>query len=185
MTAVNFQQYTELAHETAEYPEDQAVMYLALGLADEAGEALESAREEPRGAYHWKQEVTDEVGDVFWYTAELSRRVGELDEPAAPGPMDIEKGVESLHEVQTTAAKVCGKVKKALRDDGGEITENRSRDIQRLCALVKIKLEATCHHLGLGPPEYVMGRNLEKLQDRDSRGLIKGDGEGTNRISTA
>lgn len=184
----SFPEYASHTHKTAKYPEDDAVLYLVLGLADELGEALEKARHEPRGGVNWKQKLTAEIGDVFWYVSELGRHLGhEFEEipPHTHSPMEMSRGMKDLEDALDEATKACGGVKKAIRDDGGEITRERSSRLVRAVCQVKVKLESACHHFGLGPPEYVLERNLEKLQVRDAQGLIKGEGEGTNRVSTS
>lgn len=80
---ITFREYSETAAKTAQYPEDQGIVYCAFGLSNEAGEALgklkklirdhdnfEKALEENRLA------VADELGDVLWYLSQLAREIG-------------------------------------------------------------------------------------------------------------
>ena len=68
------------ALETAIYPEQYRVIYPALGLAGEAGEAADKVKKILRG----DSELTDErrkaialeIGDVLWYCATLAHDLG-------------------------------------------------------------------------------------------------------------
>lgn len=74
------------------------------------------------------------------------------------------------------AGEVVGKVKKILRDDNGYISEDRKSqivdelgDVLWYCAMIADELQ-----VNLG---YVAGKNLNKLEDRKERGVIKGSGD--------
>ena len=78
---MNFSQYQSQAHETAVYPQEQALAYLALGLAGEAGELANKVKKILRGDFSLgnggrKHELVMELSDVLWYCAELSRHLG-------------------------------------------------------------------------------------------------------------
>ena len=70
---MNFEMYQLLTEKTAIYPEDEAITYLTLGVAGEAGEIAEKVKK-------WKREddptyiedIEKEIGDVLWYLARLS-----------------------------------------------------------------------------------------------------------------
>lgn len=78
----SFQHYQEKTRETAIYPEDQALEYLALGLNGEAGEVAEKIKKYVRGdniqldTPEGQKKLARELGDVLWY---LTRLVDELD----------------------------------------------------------------------------------------------------------
>ena len=74
------------------------------------------------------------------------------------------------------AGEVAGKVKKILRDDASFISPERHEqlvdelgDVLWYCAMVAEELD-----VNLG---YVASKNLEKLEDRMSRGKIQGSGD--------
>ena len=77
-------EYQSLAADTAVHPEgDDAIVYLALGLAGEAGEVAESIKKWQRGASaegeldtERLEDVPEEVGDVIWYAARLTDELG-------------------------------------------------------------------------------------------------------------
>lgn len=72
----DFTHYQEKTSETAIYPEDQALEYLALGLNGEAGEVAEKIKKHIRDGKELDEDFAKELGDVLWY---LTRLVDELD----------------------------------------------------------------------------------------------------------
>jgi NTP pyrophosphatase (non-canonical NTP hydrolase) len=71
-----FDEYQTKTGETVEYPEDQALEYLALGLNGEAGEVAEKVKKHIRDGKNLDENFAKELGDVLWY---LVRLVDELD----------------------------------------------------------------------------------------------------------
>lgn len=77
---MDFDTYQEKALTTAQYPADQALPYLALGLAGEAAEVANKVKKILRGDYDDNPEkaeavlegITKELGDVLWYIAVLA-----------------------------------------------------------------------------------------------------------------
>lgn len=74
------------------------------------------------------------------------------------------------------AGEVAGKLKKALRDDDGIITPERRMqllsevgDVLWYVAMVAMELNCTLSDVAV--------MNLDKLGDRDARGVIGGDGD--------
>ena len=74
------------------------------------------------------------------------------------------------------AGEVAGKLKKAIRDEGGVLSESRKQDLLSelgdvlwYCAMVAMELDATLTSVAQG--------NLDKLFDRKDRGVIGGDGD--------
>lgn len=74
------------------------------------------------------------------------------------------------------AGEVAGKLKKAIRDEGGEITPERKAvllselgDVLWYVAMVAAELNTTLSEVAV--------MNLDKLGDRDTRGVIGGDGD--------
>ena len=64
-------QYQKQAAETAIYPKDKALEYLALGLVGEAGEVANKIKKVIRDGTS-PDSVIHELGDVLWYLAMLS-----------------------------------------------------------------------------------------------------------------
>lgn len=71
-------EYQESTRLTAIYPKDQAITYLALGLASEAGEVAGKIKKVIRDqsafdlSTEWKKDFLSEVGDVLWYIARIA-----------------------------------------------------------------------------------------------------------------
>ena len=71
-------QYQKQAAETAIYPKNKALEYLALGLVGEAGEVANKIKKVIRDgpSPHFEENVMQELGDVLWYLAMLSTELG-------------------------------------------------------------------------------------------------------------
>jgi NTP pyrophosphatase (non-canonical NTP hydrolase) len=74
------------------------------------------------------------------------------------------------------AGEVAEKVKKALRDDHGIISEERRIGLKKELGDVLWYLAQACTELGLHL-EDVAEANLAKLADRDARGVRSGSGD--------
>ena len=74
--------YERLAGETAIFPKEKALEYLALGLTSEAGEVAGKVKklirdgEDKEGFELKKIAISHEIGDVLWYCAMLAKEVG-------------------------------------------------------------------------------------------------------------
>ncbi|MFB6145112.1 MAG: nucleoside triphosphate pyrophosphohydrolase family protein [Candidatus Nanohaloarchaea archaeon] len=80
---MEFNHYQDRTEETAIYPEDDAVNYLALGLNGEAGEVAEKIKKSIRDDKELGDDMKKELGDVLWYLARLADELGfELDDVA-------------------------------------------------------------------------------------------------------
>lgn len=76
-----FNEYQVSTATTAIYPREQALSYLTLGLAGEAGEVANKVKKIIRdtGGHvndQKKKEIIDELGDVMWYISELCTELG-------------------------------------------------------------------------------------------------------------
>lgn len=73
---MNFNDYQKEAVKTAIYPEDFKLIYPALGLAGETGECVEKIKKLCRGDFQltkeYKELIAKELGDVFWYAANIA-----------------------------------------------------------------------------------------------------------------
>lgn len=80
---MEFDEYQEVTGETAVYPEDKAVEFLALGLNGEAGEVAEKIKKHMRDGKDLDEELRDEIGDCLWYISRLLDELGfSMDEAA-------------------------------------------------------------------------------------------------------
>jgi NTP pyrophosphatase (non-canonical NTP hydrolase) len=71
--------YQHGARLTAQYPDNAEILYPAMGMAGEAGEALEKVKKALRkgGVEHFEawidhEGLVKELGDVLWYVANLA-----------------------------------------------------------------------------------------------------------------
>jgi len=71
---LTWQDYQEATRETAVYPKCEALQYLTLGLASEAGEVASLVKKWIRGDRECIDEelMEKELGDVLWYLARLA-----------------------------------------------------------------------------------------------------------------
>ena len=74
--------YEARAGQTAIFPKEKALEYLALGLTSEAGEVAGKVKklirdgEDVEGFEMKKLLIADEIGDVIWYCAMMAKEVG-------------------------------------------------------------------------------------------------------------
>ena len=74
--------YENLAGQTAIFPEEKALEYLALGMTSEAGEVAGKVKklirdgEDKEGFEMKKLAIASEIGDVLWYCAMMAKEVG-------------------------------------------------------------------------------------------------------------
>jgi len=74
--------YEQQAGETAIFPKDRALEYLALGMTSEAGEVAGKVKklirdgEDVEGFELKKIAIASEIGDVLWYCAMMAKEVG-------------------------------------------------------------------------------------------------------------
>ncbi len=85
---MEFDDYQGKTGETAVYPEDKAVEYLALGLNGEAGEVAEKVKKSIRDDKELGEDLRDEIGDCLWYIARLLDELGYDMSEAAEANID-------------------------------------------------------------------------------------------------
>lgn len=74
------------------------------------------------------------------------------------------------------SGELCGKLAKALRDNGGHITPEKKLEISKEAGDVLWELAEICTCLGLSL-EDVMEQNIKKLEDRKNRNVLSGSGD--------
>jgi NTP pyrophosphatase (non-canonical NTP hydrolase) len=74
------------------------------------------------------------------------------------------------------AGEVAEKVKKALRDDGGVLTDERREALSRELGDVLWYLSQVATEAGLDLEE-IAAENLDKLFSRQERGVLRGSGD--------
>ena len=65
--------YENYASQTAIFPKEKALEYLALGLTSEAGEVAGKVKKLIRDGKGDKKAIAAEIGDVLWYCAMLAK----------------------------------------------------------------------------------------------------------------
>ena len=159
-------------------------IYPALGLVDETVELLDVL---DKGLYRYRHEVIKEMGDVLWYLTALANDlgldmasvVGLGEEPAIRGPDGIPDAKLAKHLLiifLRGAGKIAGRVKKALRDDGGEITADRLADLSERLLIQTLIFHGVCSFLNQ-TVQGVAEENMNKLGDRQNRNVLEGDGD--------
>lgn len=181
--------YPTEAGVTALYPNrGNNFYYAAMGLSGECGEggiaaieAWDTHDELGLGA----DQYIKELGDILWYLAAVCHELGlDLLETFSDAKHDnicfdcCDRDTLLHYHVITTAAagRVIEHAKKAMRDDAGKITTWRKSKIRPeliQCA----RFWCVCCYIVGCPPEEVARRNIEKLRDRQQRGVLHGDGD--------
>lgn len=174
MNRLTLDEYQAEARATAIYP--GSLLYPALGLAGEIGEFIEAVTED-------SDNPEKEAGDIMWYIANVAHDAGlKLSECAGIAGFPRGKIVWSVDELFDSLPILCGKicenVKKAFRDNGGELTDERRNNVRKLLGELIRALSAICYNMLYEQAnlEAVASDNLAKLKDRAERGKLKGDG---------
>jgi NTP pyrophosphatase (non-canonical NTP hydrolase) len=74
------------------------------------------------------------------------------------------------------AGEVAEKMKKIIRDNNGEVTEEKKQEIKKELGDVLWYIGAMCSELKISMDE-VAQMNIEKLFSRKDRGVLHGDGD--------
>ena len=74
------------------------------------------------------------------------------------------------------AGEVQGKIKKIIRDNGGIITPEASEEIKKELGDTLWYIASMCDNLGITLTD-VANSNIEKLHDRQKRGVLGGSGD--------
>lgn len=74
------------------------------------------------------------------------------------------------------AGEVQGKIKKIIRDNGGIITPEATKEIKKELGDTLWYIASMCENLGI-TLEDVAIKNIEKLHDRQKRDVIGGSGD--------
>lgn len=172
---LSLNEYQNEAIRTAIYPEDQGLAYTTLGLSSEVGELAEAWL---RGR---TSDVIKELGDNYWYVAAIAHVMGEtlenvfvfanIDERIHY--LDLE---ELFVELAVQAGEIAGASKKAIRDNGGVLTEVGYDKTMDALANTLVVLDTLALHFD-STPAGVQAANLDKLADRQRRNVIGGSGD--------
>lgn len=170
-----FDEYANWTESVAKYPPTAEPFYLALGIADEAGELSKAMPGEER---------LKEGGDVLWYAARYATKVlgvnfsavvADAISRAHPAPnITLPAPNITLH-----VGILCGVEKKRIRDGSRWTNEVRAeKAANAYAALVNVvawvlwELSAAGYTL-----EEAVNANMGKLTKRLEAGTIHGDGD--------
>lgn len=168
-------EYQTGAVSTAIYPGKLA--YPTLGLCGEVGELVDACTNGK------DEDVPKEIGDVLWYIANVSNDT-DTELSSICKRKTFQNGSELFvfwdaaevgAEMCVQAGIVAENVKKTIRDNEGNLQPKRLKNIVgALKRLMEALSEvANCYDTTL---EVCAKMNLAKLQSRQERGKLKGDG---------
>lgn len=173
---MDWKDYQKSALTTAIYPKGiTGITYTILGLNDEMGELCEAINTPER---------SKELGDVFWYVACFAHEIG-IDISAADAKAMKEVSciptagnvLLPLDKMRLCAARICGHVKKYIRDEGAKLLSIEKKDlIFKEISDIILCIYCICAYSGFSWNE-VAQQNLDKLKSRQERGKIQGSGD--------
>lgn len=167
---MNLDDYQKQAYKFAVYPETNKIIYPALGLCNEAGELCGKVKKWLRGDYEElpTEAIADELGDVLWYLAALCTDCGHN--------MSSDLRVGGTFNLKGSTMPLYGDLPKEVIELANAAAQASLFPNWDTLSNVLIH----CHSISLCldiPLETIAQRNLAKLLDRESRGVIKGDGD--------
>jgi NTP pyrophosphatase (non-canonical NTP hydrolase) len=164
---MQFREYQEKAAQTAIYPTQYRLIYPTIGLSNELGEVVEEVEGEGDPI-----KVVNEISDCLWYVALILK----------DADIDLDYNLnqttsvqyEGVGEAVILVGKICGLIKKSLRD-GYELKE-KATALTTLAARLLDQFRAMVDLAGFTLAE-VAQRNLDKLASRQERGVLGGSGD--------
>lgn len=165
--------YQKKALETVIYPKEYGVVYTALGLVDEIYEFYESIGSD---------EEIGELSDCCWYIAcfahECEINMQDLSDLADDlnGQINFYDIFDATNQMIGSASRICGLVKKYIRDDGLKMSLEREIKLQVELSVIILSIYYICEKLET-TFDYVAKYNIEKLASRKQRGKLGGSGD--------
>jgi hypothetical protein len=178
MSELQLNEYQTGAVNLAIYP--GTLVYPTLGLCGEVGELIAAVSVNLKMGGNLDN-VKKEIGDVLWYVANVAEDMDTLFSEVM-GRKNFEEGTEgwyvdkAINELPIQAGIVAENMKKAIRDNDGDVSYNRGHNILEALRLLVTWLERLCSCYG-STLEECARLNLDKLRSRTERGVIKGDGD--------
>lgn len=168
---------------TAIYPLKRELEYTVLGLCSEVGEvgqAYAAGKEGWGYTQDQTQNVLKELGDCYWYAAAVADALNAplqhiVDNFSSGVRIGTSRGLTVL-QVVAHASAMAGIVKKAIRDNDGFVTQAAEEQLKVHVGCTLVLLNALAAFYG-STAEAVMAKNLNKLADRKSRGVLQGSGD--------
>jgi hypothetical protein len=155
---------------TAKYPVTSEAPYLALGIADEAGELIDA---------HFTDEILKEGGDVLWYASRYCRRILNMSFSSIINNLDVYSASPSYPQIIRDIGTIAGVEKKRVRDGANWTVEVVSGKTGiAAAALIRILKWVEVELRKGGYTIYdAMAANQGKLNKRVAEGTIQGDGD--------
>jgi len=188
---MHFNDYQREARKTAIYPKEYKIVYPSFGLMDEFTEFVE--KEEDRFINHVKDiEIVKEIFDTFWYISNLISDIYEnknwnynlynvfpdseidIKEYIIENTSDIDKW--DNHTIFRKIGQIQGKIKKLLRKDYTELSTETINFIINNIKYIGYYLIDKANIYGY-EIEDGLQLNIDKLKDRQERGVLKGNGD--------
>src|SRR4030095_13732107 len=180
----NLTDYQHEALKTAIYPLEREVDYTVFGLLSEVAELGEAYSEGKVSDWGFPSLVIDklfsEAGDFYWYTAAVADALNTSLESIVVSVNDDllnftrSRGLTIL-EIVRAAGDIAGVVKKAIRDNDGYLSEAGREKIKTQLGILFLQLEHLATLFG-GNGVAIRAKNLNKLADRQARGVLQGSG---------
>lgn len=177
-----FSEYTETIDRFAIYPnagegKSLGLTYCTLGLLGETSETVNLTGNEGTN-----EDLFFELGDCAWYTARMLVELETMMEGLGlePGEGETNPMIQPPSEgMIVTAGRIAEHVKKMLRgDDEGskEAKENRINKLLTLLDHYYVYLRRRAEDNGFNFEE-ILQANVDKLDSRKERKVLKGDGD--------
>lgn len=178
---MDWNKYQAEALTTAIYPLERELDYTILGLCSEVAEVAElGITDNGLSAFEWYVQMKSELGDVAWYVAAVAdalkvplQEVADLSSSNIAG---LHESRDAMLGMVSSAGYMAGLLKKAIRDDAGQVSDERKYalrvELNRILQLLGVLAESLDGVSLAG----VLQDNLNKLSDRKQRGVLGGSG---------
>lgn len=177
---MNLREYQLKCAETAVYPNIGAnLMYPILGLGNEVGEFLGVVKKIMRDAgglitEEWQQAAKKELGDVMWYTAQTATEAGVELEPIPLNGFNTSNAWSTLEEAALALYVAASDVAVTKLMVSNRLVPPAEPTYKLYPIMAAVAVCAS--YIGYTLQE-VCAANVEKLADRQSRGVLKGSGD--------
>jgi NTP pyrophosphatase (non-canonical NTP hydrolase) len=171
---LHLDEYRTKAYATAIYKDVE--IYPILGIVNEVGEFCQKLLG-PRDT----EELKAELGDIMWYAAALAFDFGFSLNKCTEGVTETSSAITDLADFKMlfAATELAGRYKKILRGDY-DTDENAMSDalsdLQSNVGRIVVCVYEICDILEITMDDVTQA-NLDKLQDRQERGVLQGDGD--------
>lgn len=162
--------YATWTDTVAKYPPTAEPFYLALGIADEAGELADA---------DGNQNVLKEAGDTLWYCARYSVRVLGIPFSSMIESLRHHQFVKTDRNAMAAIGIICGVEKKRIRDGAmwtSEVESKKRRAARDALCDVLVWVHSELARAGYTLSD-ALDANQGKLNKRAEEGTLQGDGD--------